>query len=196
MPNYDMNRVNRFYEHIDGKGMSLVVYSGEFIDYVGNFYNDKISSISVAPETVVLFFEDRGFLGKVNFIENRSGQSKLVNIHKGDFQDKISSIKTYRLCGPGASAVTYYEHINGGGANYYLVAGLAQSYVGDAWNDRISSLRLGPKTLTLLFEHRDFKGRMRYFDNLGYSQLLYNIHHGWTQDAISSILTYQLCGDS
>ncbi|MEH7306747.1 beta/gamma crystallin domain-containing protein [Neobacillus drentensis] len=195
MPSYDMNLKNRFFEHIDGKGMGLTVYSGEFIEYVGDFYNDKISSISIAPMTLILFFEDRGFKGKVNYLENWSGEQKLFNIHKGELQDKISSIKTYRLCPGsfGASKVTYYEHVNAGGENQYLLANHIQSYVGSHWNDRISSFELGPHTVALIFEHRDFRGRMMYLDNLGNSPLLYNIHRGWTNDEISSIKTFRLC---
>ncbi|CAM3931313.1 beta/gamma crystallin domain-containing protein [Mesobacillus zeae] len=92
-----------------------------------------------------------------------------------------------------ASVNTFYEHINGDGHKYTLLSGESQEYVGDWWNDRISSVRVGPKTLVILFEHRGFKGRIKYLENLGDTPQLFNIHQGWSNDKISSIVTYRLC---
>ncbi|MDA2118510.1 beta/gamma crystallin domain-containing protein [Bacillus cereus] len=187
---------NRFFEHINGVGRSFVVYSGEFNEYVGDYFNDKISSISIAPRTVVLSFEHRGYQGEFNILINRFNDPQLINIHKNDWNDRVSSIKTYRLCFQGAWTNWFYEHINGTGKHYALLSNQTQSYVGSEWNDKISSISVGPHSLILLYEHRDFQGRVKYFENFGNTPILINIHKGWSNDQVSSIQTFQLCRDN
>ncbi|UHA73473.1 beta/gamma crystallin domain-containing protein [Paenibacillus sp. 481] len=90
-------QVNRFFEHINGTGMSFALNSGNDLSYVGNPWNDRISSVRVAPKTLVVLYEHANFSGLKKILENKTHNSHLFNIHS-DFNDKVSSIKTYRLC--------------------------------------------------------------------------------------------------
>ena len=88
--------INRFYEHINGTGMSITLNSGNDLASTGP-WGDNISSVLVAPRTLVILFEHINFGGDVKILENRSDTSRLFNIHH-DFNDRASSIKTFRLC--------------------------------------------------------------------------------------------------
>lgn len=57
------------------------------------------------------------------------------NLLPWDFNDKTSSWKNTTYC-----TVYLAEHENGGGAWLTLPARSQSSYIGDAWNDRVSSL--------------------------------------------------------
>lgn len=104
-PHYDdpyhyvevQHRVNRFFEHIDGNGASFTLNSGDRLSYVGDAWNDRISSVRVAPKTLVVLYEHINFTGRKKLLENSSNRSHLFNIHE-DFNDITSSIKTFRLC--------------------------------------------------------------------------------------------------
>ncbi|MCA1048134.1 peptidase inhibitor family I36 protein [Bacillus toyonensis] len=88
--------VNRFYEHINGGGMSFTLNSGERLSYVGDPWNDRISSVSVAPRTLVILYTDINYGHPVKILENFGNTSYLFNIHQ-DFNDVTSSIKTFRI---------------------------------------------------------------------------------------------------
>ncbi|WP_369799659.1 beta/gamma crystallin domain-containing protein [Brevibacillus sp. SKDU10] len=104
-PHYDnpyhylevQQRVNRFFEHIDGNGASFTLNSGDSLSYVGDRWNDRISSVRVAPRTLVVLYEHINFTGSTKILENLRNRSRLFNIHE-DFNDMVSSIKTFRLC--------------------------------------------------------------------------------------------------
>ena len=68
---------NTFYEHINGGGRFLELLSGERKEYVGNDFNDKISSVSVAPYSVVILFENRGFRGQKGVLRNETAFPQL-----------------------------------------------------------------------------------------------------------------------
>ncbi|WP_142950242.1 beta/gamma crystallin domain-containing protein [Bacillus thuringiensis] len=88
---------NTFYEHINGEGASFSIYSGEYKPFVGNWWNDKISSVLVAPRTLVILYEHINFTGrKKNLFNYKYSSPHLFNIHR-DFNDIVSSIKTIQL---------------------------------------------------------------------------------------------------
>ena len=88
---------NTFYEHINGDGESFSLYSGEVKSFVGNPWNDIISSVRVAPRTLVILYEHINFTGrKKNLFNYKFNSSHLFNIHN-DFNDIVSSIKTIQL---------------------------------------------------------------------------------------------------
>lgn len=57
----------------------------------------------------------------------------------------------------------YYEHANFGGASRGIPLGVARPYVGDDWNDRISSVSCAPGCRLQTWEHRDFVGASKSF---------------------------------
>ncbi len=52
----------------------------------------------------------------------------------------------------------YYEHDNFGGKRREMPVGLNRAYVGDSWNDEISSIACSYGCALRVWEHRDFKG--------------------------------------
>ncbi|MGM2748643.1 hypothetical protein BK718_03320 [Bacillus thuringiensis serovar andalousiensis] len=88
--------VNRFYEHIDGQGMSFTLNSGERLSYVGDPWNDRISSVLVAPKTLVILYTHINYGHPVKILENNGNSPYPFNIHE-DFNDRVSSIKTFRI---------------------------------------------------------------------------------------------------
>lgn len=57
----------------------------------------------------------------------------------------------------------YFEHIDYGGASNSIPLGVRRKYVGDAWNDRISSIACWHRCRLEVSEHRDFAGATRSF---------------------------------
>ncbi|MDM5210471.1 beta/gamma crystallin domain-containing protein [Peribacillus sp. NJ4] len=86
---------------------------------------------------------------------------------------------------------TFYVHANGGGASFTLNTGDSMAFVGDLWNDQISSLRVAPKTQVILYEHINFGGRKKILTNRSNDYYLFNVHRDYG-DNTSSIKTYQL----
>ncbi|WP_197230138.1 hypothetical protein [Bacillus thuringiensis] len=88
--------VNRFYEHNNGIGMFFDLKSGERLPYVGNDWNDKISSVHVAAKTLVLLYKRENYGYPVNVLENTGNYPIFYNIYK-DFNDVTLSIKTFQI---------------------------------------------------------------------------------------------------
>ena len=78
---------------------------------------------------------------------------------------------------------TYFEHDNFGGAAQSLAFGTLRRYVGDGWNDRISSIACDPRCAFVAYEHRDFDGATKIFAD-GYNTLY--VGDDWN-DRISSV---------
>ncbi|MGG0795151.1 peptidase inhibitor family I36 protein [Brevibacillus laterosporus] len=87
--------VNQFFEGINGTGRYFSLNSGDSTAHLN--FSDNTSSVRVAPRTLVILYEHINFHGDVKILENRSNISLLFNIHD-DFNDRASSIKTYRIC--------------------------------------------------------------------------------------------------
>ncbi|AWC33027.1 hypothetical protein ACRS6Y_16175 [Bacillus cytotoxicus] len=90
--------VNTFYEHINGAGSSFTMNSGEFKEVLEDWWSDRISSVLVAPLTLVVLYQHRGFGGRVRYLVNTGNSPQLFNLVEGGWGDNTSSIKTYRLC--------------------------------------------------------------------------------------------------
>src|SRR5262245_485920 len=64
---------------------------------------------------------------------------------------------------PVYSACTVYHDVNYGGRSAVLGGGAAWNYIGDAFNDKVSSIRLTRGCTFTAFEHKEFGGRSRVF---------------------------------
>lgn len=63
----------------------------------------------------------------------------------------------------------YYEHIDFGGARRSIGAGVDRNYVGDGWNDQISSIACRGGCSVTVYENRDFGGAsVRWSSNISY----------------------------
>ncbi|MDM5215064.1 beta/gamma crystallin domain-containing protein [Peribacillus sp. NJ4] len=89
--------VNTFYQYVNGSGRSFTMNSGEFMEYLGEQWNDRISSVRVAPRTLVVLYQRANFTGKKKILENLGDSPYLFNSIHTEGDANISSIKTYRL---------------------------------------------------------------------------------------------------
>lgn len=97
-----------------------------------------------------------------------------------------------------ANRAYFYEHIDRRGASFSLKVGTSSSYVGNSWNDRISSvIPACTGNWTVLYEHKNYGGKAlaiensnnmcRYYFNLTDVQL--SNGKSWN-DQVSSIRVY------
>jgi hypothetical protein len=77
----------------------------------------------------------------------------------------------------------YYEHIDFDGHSVHIPLGIRRKYVGDDWNDEISSIACANGCRLLVWEHRDFVGASRTFAENGAHQY---VGDDWN-DSISSM---------
>ncbi|MCU4998386.1 MULTISPECIES: hypothetical protein [Bacillus cereus group] len=96
--NARQSNTNIFYEHINGGGASFMIFTGDSIGYLGDITmsNDFISSVTVAPHTLVILFEHRDFYGASYRLINNGDFPQLFNLPK-QWNDITSSIATSRL---------------------------------------------------------------------------------------------------
>lgn len=124
----------RAFEHDNFQGRVLELTKSA--NYVGNEWNDVISSIQVIQDFGAEVFEHADFKGKS--VKLPLGQFDVARLAKlGMPNDTISSIGLK----PGY-AVVAFEHDEGKGERLDLIKSV--SYVGDKWNDKISSLQVMP----------------------------------------------------
>ena len=58
----------------------------------------------------------------------------------------------------------YYEHASFKGERRDIPQGLRRQFVGDHWNDKISSIACASGCSLRVWEHRDFKGATKIFN--------------------------------
>ena len=76
----------------------------------------------------------------------------------------------------------YYQHANFEGEQRAITDGTGRRYVGDHWNDQISSIACRPGCSVTVYEHRDYGGaHMTFHPNIQY------VGDGWN-DQISSMV--------
>jgi len=75
---------------------------------------------------------------------------------------------------------TVYEHANYQGYSFIFDSGTKQPYVGDAWNDKISSVQVSNGCALTGYLHANFGGDSETFGNTNYVGDLWN-------DQISSV---------
>ena len=128
-------------------------FNGNEFPYVGNDWNDKISSIKIdaAPEETWMFFEDKEYAGE-NF-QLKSGEYPSL---PSGFNDVISSMrKVVQIQGP---TITVYRDGNFKGASKTFNGD--EENVGDEWNNTISSIKVNdPGKFWNFYEDADYGGK-------------------------------------
>lgn len=76
----------------------------------------------------------------------------------------------------------YYQHAGFEGAQNWIGGGTRRRYVGDGWNDQISSIACNRNCYLIVYEHRDYGGERRAF----YPNIQY-VGDAWN-DRISSMI--------
>ena len=128
-----------FYEDVNFRGASFCANMGQSSAFVGNRWNDRISSIRVGPGVTVQVCEHANFAGDCRRYDH--------NANRLAANDSISS---YRVGGPfqvgdgRRGRVCFYEHWDFSGNRFCADQGQSAAFVGQAWNDRISSIQVGP----------------------------------------------------
>jgi nucleoid-associated protein YgaU len=87
----------------------------------------------------VTLYEHKGFDGDTLALTEAE-----TNLHDRDFGDKVSSIRT----AGGSGRWVFYEHTFFRGRSFSLNEGASRSWVGDDWNDIISSVVYQPSVST------------------------------------------------
>jgi hypothetical protein len=62
-----------------------------------------------------------------------------------------------------APCARVFEHINHGGEVKHISSGDNVSYVGDLWNDKISSVIVEPGCALNVWEHADYRGKNKTY---------------------------------
>ena len=133
------------YEHNDQKGRALEVT--ESIPYVGDEFNDIMSSWSMPAGWHVRFYEHENYQGKYYTISDIKGNAD-------KFNDQVSSIK---ILMPSKSSLTIYEHNDQKGRALEVTESIP--YVGDEFNDIMSSWSMPAGWHVRFYEHENYQGK-------------------------------------
>lgn len=145
------------------QGMRATLGDGGETPWVGEAWNDRISSVQCDPGCTLEAYEDfdfggarERFRGNVGFV----GQA---------WNDRASALRVQ--CGgrdwarggrgPGGGVCTVYEHANYQGRRERAASDSA--FVGPAWNDQISSIQCSPGCALEGFEHANYAGVRQVF---------------------------------
>jgi hypothetical protein len=140
------------YEHINYGGEHLNADSNQ--KYVGNQWNDRISSIKIQSGTW-RFYEDANYEGR--YWDLGPGTYSWVE-DVGIPNDLISSFKQIK-----PAKIILYEHINYKGGRLY--ADSNQKYIGNQWNDKISSITI-------------LSGKWRFYEDANYGGRYWDLGPG------------------
>ncbi|OQX25978.1 MAG: hypothetical protein BWK80_12825 [Desulfobacteraceae bacterium IS3] len=179
-----------FYEHTEGNGAYLKAGVGN-ANFIGKRWNDMISSVWIQDGYKVTIYEHTDFKGKNYTLYGERG-GKLYNLTDIGFNDMVSSYTVDSDTGRDSSAnvsdsnicCKFYEHTNAQGSSFSSGAGKS-NFVGNRWNDKISSVWVGEGYKVTVYEHTGFGGKSQtlYGRNGG---SLYNLTDIAFNDSISS----------
>jgi hypothetical protein len=141
------------YEHKDFGGSSRAVAAGEAVAWIGDDWNDQMSSARVSAGCTLVVYEHANFKGAS---EKYRKDKKWV----GDaWNDQVSGYRcTCDAPAAKEACATVYEHSNYEGKSRKVKEGEITDWVGDAWNDQISSVKVHPGCSFTASEHARFEG--------------------------------------
>lgn len=184
----------RFYEHADGKGRFFSGVKGRH-PYITKKWTNRISSIRIFPGNIVHVYTKSAFLGKTKAFSARD-KDVLVNLVHHGLNDQISSyaagVSGDSPSGPATSGPPYsanlsgrfYESENGRGKHFDASTG-KNDFIPPGWNNRISSVWVGPGYTISVHENARLSGRNIVLHG-GASGKLYNLSDFHLDDSISS----------
>ncbi|HEN3568727.1 TPA: peptidase inhibitor family I36 protein, partial [Yersinia enterocolitica] len=150
------------------QGESLCTTEGNAINELPLKWNDRISSISVPRGLVVSVFKHINFSGRT--LTLKDSVDSLSSLRWADLNDNISSFKVrsaacfYELdgftgdsfCLSGNESLDLYHDSDPADRKYHIV---------NAFNDRISSIKLPPDTQVTLYEDDNYSGKYYVITN-------------------------------
>jgi|WetSurMetagenome_2_1015567.scaffolds.fasta_scaffold297384_2 hypothetical protein len=163
-----------FYADVNFRGDSFCVNPGERTSYVGDGFNDRISSIRIFGPMEVTVFEDRNFGGP-----SRTYNRDIANLL--DWNDRISAFQVSggerggdrgedrggrigndrgndRGAREPRNGACFYVNENYSGQSFCLNSGENERNVGGRFNDRISSIRVFGRARATVFADQNFRG--------------------------------------
>jgi hypothetical protein len=222
IPHYESTR---FYELPDAKGDFFKLFPGESTPYVGERWNDKVSSMVVALENAVLLTVDANYKGEhfifgneyiknglvfnippeitsfavlplprqftsvsSDFTRPKKVYSEDISLRKRDefvCQEKIPAAGVLGEPIANYEDSHFYRYKNQNGDYFTLFPGESTPYVGDRWNDVVSSMLVAPKNAVLRTVDVNYKGSSDIVSNLSSSEeLTSNIPFGTSSFAV------------
>jgi hypothetical protein len=118
-------------------------------------WNDELDSVRTSKEWQTTLYEHSYSRGASKKLWPRSSYGSL-----GSWGDKASSITFKRFDG-----FIVYANTNFGGSKHWwwcngnTATRCGLSYIGDSWNDRISSMSVGGCNKITLYEHPNYQGK-------------------------------------
>ena len=162
---HDPARGCTYYWDADFRGESATVADGGDVPWIGDRWNDRISSVRCAPQCALTAFEHIDHGGATTSF---SGENRFVGPH---WNDRISSLRV--TCRgrdwagdhrpEGRRSCTYFEHANFQGRRGDIFEGRDIPSIGGQWNDSISALSCRPGCSVDVYEHIDYRGASRHF---------------------------------
>lgn len=149
-----------FYRDFNYQGPVACVSMGQNNPSLGNTWNDQISSIRVGSNARVEICRDVNYGGDCRIVTGN------IAVLPGDMNDAISSFRTTQIGAgtpppggpPPFGQACFYADFNFQGASFCLAVGSTVPFVDPAWNDRISSIRVGPGVRVEACQHAGFEG--------------------------------------
>jgi len=150
-----------FFEHGKYKGACVIRQIGRYSNSRGiGIGNDKISSIKVAPRTLVKICKDNDFKGGcTTYTKSMPSLGRWNDKTSSAIIEKVVPIKNASVsCKPNANQIAVYEHVNYKGACAILGIGSHKnsSEIGVA-NDTISSVLVGKNVAVVGYKHTKFR---------------------------------------
>ena len=172
------------FEHTEFGGESRDVAEGEAAPWLGDKWNDRISSIRCHRRCRAIVYEHI----------NRAGQSARFGPRSAflgaGWNDRISGVEVScaargerraRLIDrPPRASCTFYADAGHRGESITVARGEDGSWVGNRWNDRISSFTCRPGCSAEIFEHIRFGGASA-------ERVAADALDSWWNDRISSL---------
>ena len=148
-----------FYEHVNFSGASFCARTGQSAANIGAQWNDRISSIRVGPGVTVQACEHANFAGSCDRFAR--------NVNRLAANDTISS---YSVGGPfqvgdgRPGRVCFFEHRDFAGNRFCANEDQYAAFVGQAWNDRISSIQVEQGATLQACQHANLEGWCERYD--------------------------------
>jgi len=167
-----------FFKDADFQGEHRIYAVGEnlpdlrqlsFWDSTGN-WNDEISSLKIGANAQAYVCTHINYEGPcVQHRGNGTGVTRIDNLHRSGWGDRISSIKIREkdwnpeddIPEPGADEVIFFEHVDYGGKHLVVKANRHELDLtkvfpensNTSWNDKISSIKVGSSVKAEIYEH-------------------------------------------
>ena len=145
-----------YYADANFSGARSSIAEGESSEWVGDNWNDRISSLSCTQGCSLVAFEHIDFGGE------RARYTGDIPLLGSKWNDRISSLRV-RCDRREDYGCAFFEHADNAGQRLDIDEADGVRFVGSFWNDRISAVMCRPGCSAEAFEHAEFAGQSRRF---------------------------------